>query len=67
MSYQRSSEVFALAGQDCITAEEHFGIKGFMLTASVPYRDVLSVKGLWAPPYASTDFLLEVRLCGKGS
>lgn len=57
--------VFALAGCDNITREEHFGIKGFMLTASVPYRDVLSVKGLWAPPYASSDFVLEVRLDGE--
>lgn len=59
------STVFALAGDACITAEEHFGIKGFMLTASVPHRDALSVRGLWAPPYASTDFLLEVRLRGE--
>ena len=58
-------DVFALAGRDNITAEEHFGIKGFMATVSVPYRDVLSVKGLWAPPYAGADFLLEVRLDGE--
>ncbi|MBU0606280.1 MAG: hypothetical protein KKI08_00285, partial [Armatimonadetes bacterium] len=59
------SSLFALAGRDNITREEHFGIKGFMLTASVPYRDALSVKGLWAPPYASSDFMLEVRLDGE--
>jgi len=57
--------VFALSGRDNITRPEHFGIKGFMLTASAPYRDVLSVKGLWAPPYASSDFVLEVRLHGE--
>jgi hypothetical protein len=57
--------IFALDGRDNITAEEHFGIKGFMATAGVPYRDVLSVSGLWAPPYAATDFMLEVRLCGE--
>lgn len=59
------NSIFALPGVDNITREEHFGIKGFMLTASVPYRDVLSVKGLWAPPYASSDFVLEVRLRGE--
>lgn len=57
--------MFALPGHDNITREEHFGVKGFMLTASVPWRDALSVKGLWAPPYASSDFLLEVRLQGE--
>jgi hypothetical protein len=36
-----------------------------MLTTSVPYRDALSLKGLWAPPYASSDFMLEVRLQGE--
>jgi hypothetical protein len=59
------AHVFALAGQDNITREQHFGIKGFMLTASVPWRDALSVRGLWAPPYASSDFMLEVRLRGE--
>ncbi|MCE5240396.1 hypothetical protein LLH23_18170 [bacterium] len=57
--------LFALHGPDNITRPEHFGLKGFMLTASVPYRDALSVKGLWAPPYASSDFMLEVRLHGE--
>ncbi len=57
--------IFALDGRDNITAEEHFGIKGFMATAGVPYRDVLSVSGLWAPPYAGTDFMLDVRLRGE--
>jgi hypothetical protein len=59
------AHVFALAGQANITREQHFGIKGFMLTASVPWRDALSVRGLWAPPYASSDFMLEVRLRGE--
>lgn len=60
-----AADVFALPGRDCITEEQHFGIKGFMLTASVPHRDALSVRGLWAPPFASSDFLLEVRLDGE--
>ena len=57
--------IFALSGRDNITREEHFGLKGFMLTASVPWRDALSVKGLWAPPFASSDFMFEVRLQGE--
>ena len=60
-----ASGVFALCGRNNILEEQHFGIKGFMLATSVPYRDALSVRGLWAPPYASTDFALEVRLEGE--
>lgn len=59
-----AASIFALPGRDCLTREEHFGIKGLMLTCSVPHRDVLSVRGLWAPPYASSDFVLEGRLGG---
>ena len=40
------ASLFAFPGHDSLLAEEHFGVKGFQLTASVPYRDVLSVRGL---------------------
>lgn len=60
-----SNDLFALPGDDNITREAHFGLKGFMATASVPYRDALAVRGFWAPPYASSDFMLEVRLDGE--
>lgn len=57
--------IFSITGDRSITDEEHFGIKSFMLTTNVLYRDVLSFRGLWALPYASSDFLCEVRLCGE--
>ncbi len=56
---------FSIDGARSITAEEHFGIKGAMLTTNVTYRDVLSVRGLWAPPYAATNFRIQVRLNGE--
>jgi len=56
---------FTINGARSITAEEHFGIKGAMLTTNVTYRDVLSVRGLWAPPYAATNFRIQVRLNGE--
>ena len=42
--------------------EAHFGIVNGKLTSGIPYRDVFSMSGLWAPPYASSDFSLGVTL-----
>jgi hypothetical protein len=57
--------VFALRGEDCIMEEEHFGIVSGQLTAGINHRDVGSVAGLWAPPYVSSDFLLEMQVGGE--
>jgi len=61
---QELAEVFSIAGHRSITAPEHLGIKGAMLTTSIPHPDVLSLRGLWAPPYSSTNFSLAIRLQG---
>jgi len=60
-----ASDVFGIDGRRCITDEPHLGVKGAMLTTNVTYRDVLSLRGLWAPPYSSSNFRLQVRLCGE--
>ena len=58
-------DVFAMQGNRIITEEEHLGIINGCLTAGVNYRDVGTISGLYAPPYASSDFLLELRLFGE--
>ena len=58
-------EVFALEGKAIILDEGDLGIINGLLTTNVPYREVLACRGLYAPPYASSDFLLEVRICGE--
>ncbi len=57
--------VFSLDGKDNIVAEENFGIINGKVTTRVHYRDVGGVSGLFSPPYASSDFLLEIRLFGE--
>ena len=53
---------FMLAGDRNIKDEDHFGIINGLITTGVNYRDIGSLSGLYAPPYTSSDFLLEVRL-----
>jgi len=58
-------ELFALDGAKNIMTEETFGIINEHITTRVNYRDVGTISGLFAPPYASSDFLLELRLFGE--
>lgn len=55
-------EMFALPGEINILEEPHFGIFNGRITTGINFKDVLSVAGLWAPPYASSDFRLEPLL-----
>jgi hypothetical protein len=48
-----------------ITEEEHFGIINGMATIGVSYRDAVSLSGLWAPPFVSSDFAIETRFFGE--
>ena len=58
-------EMFALAGESNILEEADLGIVNGQSTVGTPYRNALSLSGLFAPPYASSDFFLEVRLFGE--
>ena len=60
-----STDPFVFPGDRNIRDEEHFGIINGLITTGVNYRDVGSLGGLYAPPYASSDFLLELRLFGE--
>ena len=56
---------FLFPGERNIRDEVGFGIINGLITPGVNYRDVGSLSGLYAPPYASSDFLLEVWLFGE--
>lgn len=58
-------ELFALDGKRNIMAEENFGIINGKITTRVHHSDIGTISGLFAPPYASSDFLLETRLFGE--
>ena len=54
-----------MAGERILTDEADLGIINGLLTTNITYRDVLSLRGLWAPPFASSDFSCQVRLAGE--
>src|SRR4051794_10743992 len=63
----QTAEEVAIAhpGQYNIRDEDHFGVINGHITVGVNYRDVAGLGGLYAPPYASTDFVLEMRIDGR--
>lgn len=58
-------ELFAMSGEKMIHDELDVGIINGMLSINGPYRNAMMVKGLFAPPFVSSDFCLEVRLFGE--
>src|SRR5690606_16244966 len=58
-------ELFALDGKRNIMIEENFGIINGKITTRVHHGDIGTISGLFAPPYASSNFLLEPRLFGE--
>jgi len=64
-SRKKYAELFAFNGKDNILDEKDFGIVNGSITAGIQYSAVVCVSGLWAPPFASSDFLLELTLFGE--
>ena len=58
-------DVFSMDGQSIITDPGHLGIINGKLTIGTPQGQVARVDGLWAPPYVSSDFALNVEVFGK--
>ncbi|GEM_PF-328829 len=58
-------ETFALEGSRNIMKEDNFGIINGHATCRINYRDVGTISSFFAPPYASSDFLMELRLFGE--
>ncbi|MBX7072825.1 MAG: hypothetical protein K1X71_06715 [Pirellulales bacterium] len=59
------ADPFLFEGTQNILHEEHFGIVNGKVAAGIPYRRAARVSGLWAPPYVSSDFQLEITAFGK--
>src|SRR5512140_1630452 len=56
--------VFDMEGRRILQDEEHLGIVNGKLTAGINYRDVTGIAGLWAPPFVSSNFMLDGRVSG---
>ncbi len=57
--------VFDLDGKHILQEPEHLGIVNGKLTTGIEYRDVAGLAGLWAPPYVSSNFMLDGRVDGE--
>lgn len=60
-----SYELFSMPGERMIHNESDVGIINGMLSINGPYRNAMIIEGLFAPPFVSSDFCLEVRLFGE--
>ena len=60
-----ASDPFELDGSRNIVHEEHFGIVNGKVASGIRYQNVLGVAGLWAPPYVSSDFSLDITALGE--
>ena len=61
----KAYDLLRMEGEPIITEEKHFGIINGVVTVGINYRDVGTLSGLFAPPYASSDFNFELRLFGE--
>ncbi len=64
-SISPSLRLFGMAGERNILDEEQFGIVGGRLTCGVAHADLSAVRGVWAPPYVSSDLRLDLRFFGR--
>jgi len=60
-----TTAAFDLDGRQIIQDEEHLGIVNGKLTSGINYRDVTGIGGLWAPPFVSSNFMLDGRVNGE--
>ncbi|MBN1183652.1 MAG: hypothetical protein JXB49_15280, partial [Bacteroidales bacterium] len=48
-----------------IMRSENLGIANGKITTGIECNDLFSIKGIWAPPYVSSDFSFQVTINGK--
>lgn len=58
-------ELFSHSGVNNKMAEQNYGIANGVITARVHYPDIGGISSLFAPPYASSDFSLDLRVYGE--
>ena len=50
-----------------IMRPENFGIANGRITTGIECNDLISIKGIWAPPYVSSDFSFQATINGKSA
>ena len=57
-----SIDNFRLDQNKNIMRQENFGIANGVITTGIPYKDLIHIQGIWAPPFVSSDFLFQAFL-----
>jgi hypothetical protein len=63
--WEEYSGRFGLEGERNLLNDAHLGIVNGHLTTNTPHSEVLTFRSLYAPPYASSNFVLEGKVCGE--
>ena len=58
-------DIFMANGDSLITRPQHLGIVNGMGSVGINYEFVGEINGLWACPYASSDFFIQPRIFGE--
>ncbi|GHV00402.1 hypothetical protein FACS1894211_07610 [Clostridia bacterium] len=61
----KESALFSFKSERNILLEKDLAVKNNRLTYGTPYSAAANMEGLWAPPYVSSDFAFNMRLCGE--
>lgn len=64
-SLQQLTERYGLDGASNILADKHFGIVNGHLTAEVWHSNVINFRSLYAPPFASSNFVFDSWVAGE--
>ena len=66
-SQQKSSAIdnFRIDQTKNIMRPENFGIANGNITTGIQYKNLISVHGIWAPPYVSSDFSFKGTIYGN--
>jgi hypothetical protein len=63
--HSRPIDIFCIDQTKNIMRPENFGIANGKITTGIEYNDLFSIKGIWAPPYVSSDFSFQATINGK--
>jgi hypothetical protein len=62
---QHNYELFSMTGEKNLHEVPDLGIINGKITTGIQFHDVLSFRRLFAPPFAGSDFIFDLRLCGE--
>lgn len=63
--WEEYSARFGIEGEANLLNDVHLGIVNGRLTTNTPHSEVLAFRSLYAPPFVSSNFIFEGKVCGE--